>query len=394
MTGMTTSPPSTSFLGLTSRFASVAILVLTLLACPPISSAGADAPPIAFVTSIQLAYAPASLSLSSSGDHLYVAGGENGSIASYRTSDMSVTKEWKTESGVWYVTPGADPNVVTIVHGGRVGPHELQSISGFDGTLLHSISTNLRLSRPILTSDENRLLVTGQQVEPVGIGIPHLLALSASPLTLIENRSIGVNDSMYVGTPTFDRCQQLLYMYSSVRGFGTRVAVWDGTALDRVPARGGSVLIPNQGSLPRVASGLAVDSVRDLVIVVTSDYDYRDPSGLHGSLRILGRDDRLRLPRGGAVVVDERTGVAYVAGQEANRSRASEDTSPDTLMAVDLDANQILGSVEIGKGSHDLVIDEKTARVYVSNMGDSTISIIQGVQAPDGTQDPVCPSAR
>src|SRR4051812_9505820 len=105
----------------------------------------------------------------------------------------------------------------------------------------------------------------------------------------------------------------------------------------------------------------------------------------------LGRDDRLQLPQGGSVAIDERTGIAYVAGYEPNNQYKTDKA--DTLMALDLDANRIIGSVEIGHGAHDLVFDSQTSRVFVSNAGDSTVSVFQGIRPTDDAPEPTCPPA-
>ena len=126
---------------------------------------------------LDVGFAPVSLALSQDGQRLYVAGGDSGHLATVSTTSLSVREVWQLDGGVQWSSPNSDDRVLYVARGPRSGPHEFQVISAQDGTLVTSISTSLSLSRPVIDTATDRVLMTGNQANTSGIGVPYLLVV-------------------------------------------------------------------------------------------------------------------------------------------------------------------------------------------------------------------------
>ncbi|MBT2686880.1 beta-propeller fold lactonase family protein [Bacillus sp. ISL-47] len=70
------------------------------------------------------------------------------------------------------------------------------------------------------------------------------------------------------------------------------------------------------------------------------------------------------------VYIDENDQFAYVANQ------GTEEAPSTSVTVIDLDAKQATAEIETGKGSHGVVTSPDNKRVYVTNMFEDTVSII------------------
>jgi len=106
-----------------------------------------------------------------------------------------------------------------------------------------------------------------------------------------------------------------------------------------------------------------------------------DGKTLVASLNVENKVAIVDVETGEVEKVDVGNGPAQVYIQADNQyvfvaNQGTEDTPSDTVTKIDLTNNKIVATIKTGKGSHGVVTSSDNKSVYVTNMFDHTVSVI------------------
>ncbi len=87
------------------------------------------------------------------------------------------------------------------------------------------------------------------------------------------------------------------------------------------------------------------------------------------------------LKDGSSVKVPVGNGPAQVFVQSDNKyaivaNQGTEENPSNSISKIDLSTQQVVATIETGKGAHGVVTNKDNSRIYVTNMFENTVSVI------------------
>jgi hypothetical protein len=326
---------------------------------------------------------------------LYVAGRTAGALSVVDLDGKVPVQRWAIGAEIGAVTVDSVDGTLYLSEGTRSAPHVILVLDGRTGAQLRAISAPYRVST-IALDRKLGLLIATASVPDVPVGIPHVLTYSWPSIDLLDDQFVGINASVSIAAIGVDERLHEVYARLSVRA-QHQIVVYDVRDFSR-PRR----VVANSGTGATRENrypimGVALDSSRDRVVYSLGYPPARSPvvRAVPASLPWKWDDDtdarRIPLDRPGAVAVDARTGIVYVASAVYSQDVFGGAPSPTgTLWAVQFDSEQVLATVPLGRGPHDVAVDPTDSAVYVTNQADGTLTRIAGLRLPDDERAAPC----
>jgi YVTN family beta-propeller protein len=306
----------------------------------------------AVVSHLPLASAPSGVAYDPVGQRLYATNFLADTIAVLNPGTRAVVATWRTGTSPW-----------TVAVDGTL--RQLYSLNDGDGTLT------------TLSTVDGRILKTTNVGRPVRVvkaspSSRRVFVTSAEALTVIDGNTLNVLATVTVGTRpvgiALDEANNRIYVANQQSG---TISVVNATTFQVV-----DTFRPPLGNV----WGLAIDPAARRLYVAIIKNTIAD----FGGVEVLNADT-------GAFVAQVACGAEMVAVNSRTRTVYATDFSGNAVSVIDGSGNAFSSAVPVGTSPRDLVVDETSGLVYVGNLGDGTVSIVDAAvtaTAPTITAQP------
>lgn len=296
----------------------------------------------AVVSHLPLASAPSGVAYDSVGQRIYATNFLTDTIAAINPSTRAVVATWRTGTSPWAV---AVDGTLRQLYSLNDGEGTLTTLSTVDGRILKTTNVGRPVRVVKASPSSRRVFVT-----------------SAEALTVIDGNTLNVLATVTVGSRpvgiALDEANNRIYVANQQSG---TISVVNATTFQVV-----DTFRPPLGNM----WGLTIDpSARRLyaAIIKNTIADF-------GGVEVLNADT-------GAFVAQIACGAEMVAVNSRTRTVYATDISGNAVGVIDGRGNAFSSAEPVGTAPRDLVVDEASGLVYVGNLGDGTVSIVDAAVA-------------
>lgn len=302
-----------------------------------------------------LATVPTGVAYDPVGQRIYAANFLTDTISVVNPATRAVVATWRPGTSPWSVAvDGALKQLYSL----NQGEGTLTTLSTVDGRILKTTAVGTPV-RVVTVSPTTR----------------RVFATAAQTLTVLDGNTLGVLATVTVGrTPVgiaLDEANNRIYVASQQSG---TISALNATTYQIV-----NTWSPPLGNV----WGLAIDpSLRRLYVSII-----KNTVADFGGIEVLHADT-------GAYVAQISAGAELVAVNSRTHVVYATDPRGNTLSVIDGTSNALASSVPVGASPRDLVVDEASGLVYVGNVGDGTVSIVDNAIAATGPTISVPPQSQ
>ncbi|MDO8540711.1 MAG: immunoglobulin domain-containing protein [Opitutaceae bacterium] len=302
-----------------------------------------------------LASAPTGIAYDPVGQRIYVTNFLTDTLAVVNPATKALVATWRTGPSPWAL---AVDGSLRQVYSLNDGDGTLTTLSTTDGRILKTTTIGRPVRVVTASATSHRVFATAGESLTVLDG--NTLAVLAT--VSVPSRPVGI---------ALDEAGNRLYVASQQSG---TISVINATTFQVV-----ATWRPPLGNV----WGLAIDPPRRRLYVAIIKNTVAD----FGGVEVLNADT-------GAFVAQIATGAEFVTVNSRTHVVYTTDISGNAIAVIDGDTNTLTSSVAVGASPRDLNVDETTGLVYVANVADGTVSILDATITPTAPVITVQPQGR
>jgi YVTN family beta-propeller protein len=339
-------------------------------------AAGACATPLSVLATIPTGAHPIDIGVDSTEGRIYAANLGDKSVAVIDAKSLQVTETWNLGGEPTALAVGSRPSQVYVAQ--RDGARSALGVFRPDtGDLVRTDVLDMRIADLHLSPGSSLVYAVGWVEQGKAGG-----ESSNGAIVALDGHGGRIEALRFFGG-LFHRFREIVaappgqvYVSWTARYGRGGLSAFDAITLD-----GRGDLMPHGDN---TFTGISVDtSGRRLMLattwqwvqIVDLDLPLQRPTGPTEGKRLLSQIDAGRPSR---MVYDARTGILYVTRWPLG----DDDVSGRELIVADTWTALVIGTVPIGAGAHAVALDPTTHRVFVTNRGDGTVTVVQGIRPP------------